>query len=171
MAELHEKILEKEIERGPKELKVFDSMHYEAYKKTSENPVDLVMFKQVLRFIFERCWFYMFTEGWRYSPPERMGEVFVRESVSDRDYYIDWVETKRLGKHVRVYNDHTNGLAFFVTWLAHRAKFLHSRYYNFKAYRGQSDLPPKYVGTRGLNKWIRKCQADPYMEDFRGHIY
>ena len=132
----------------------------------SEKVKTIVIYREVLNFIFLRIWHYMYTERWVYKAP-RIGSFYVAESVQSKGFFKDWALTKKLGKITCNYNYHTNGRKFFIRWSFIGCKLRHIRVYRYSPYRGSKE---EFSGKRGLAHYIKQCSEDPNTPDFRGHI-
>ena len=144
--------------------------HYIKYKKSESYELlidDYKLYKEVISFIFGRIWFYMFSERWIFTAPNNFGQFYVKESLESKKGHKDWKKSKEQGKLVRSFNYHTNGRTFYMYWCKTLTRMDNKNKYKFKAFRGE---PDKCTGQIGLNAWIRKCAADPFLPDFRGHL-
>jgi hypothetical protein len=132
----------------------------------------LKLYSDIVKFMFERIWFYMITEQWIFKPVgisnTFLGQFLIKEIPCDiSKTYIDYKKTREQGKVVRSLNLHTNGRKFKIHWTAEIRRAKYSVFYYFDSYRG---IPEKITGRRGLSSYIKKCSTDPYLPDYRAHV-
>lgn len=146
-----------------------EDVHKE-YKKHEEKTlpaVDYKTFRAILEFIFLRVWYYMITELWIFRPPNNFGEFYISEKYDSDGFHVDWKQTRKKGKLVKVYNLHTDGKEFYIKWNKRFTKIVNKFGYKFKAYRGSKE---EIAGRRGVGGHIVKCSEVEDMKDFRAHI-
>lgn len=142
--------------------------HYKLYRKTAEKPIsDRTLYTKIIKSIFAKIWQYMIKDNWTFNAPEDFGQFYIAETYNSNGFYKNWVESKKKGKIVALYNFHTAGRKFFVKWGKILAKLKRKQSYVFKPCRGKGE---NYTGKRGLAAWINKCSVDPYLPDYRGEL-
>lgn len=78
---------------------------------------------------------------------------------------INWGITKKIGRHYREPNFHTDRYQYKWFWEKIKYNFANKKYYQFSPVLGMQEFNFWY-GKRGLAYWIKKCISDPDLPEY-----
>jgi hypothetical protein len=147
---------------------------YKYYKHQRDTTKDLLtkeQYMELMRWVNTEIWRSVVEDIWIFRMPYDLGVLYIEEAVSEPNgpdpgaTYIDWVATRREGRHVRRHNTHTNGRRFTIT-LRYRpigVGVKNRKLYRFHVTKAQGG--PKKM----LTETIMRRASDPKLKDYRAH--